>query len=186
MILSDAMQNPKLIIFNLDGTLVRPFTDELLPEVTAWFSVARWQMPKLAIATNQGSVAMWYHMRDTRPGQAHKYPSPAEAESRVWRVAARLGIERPLVYMSFAYRFQNTSQWIETPFECALDMRWSRNWRKPNPGMINQALRDLELLPNEGLMVGNHERDRLAAVAAGVPFQRCGEFFRQPQLAFAV
>lgn len=43
------------------------------------------------------------------------------------------------------------------------------NWRKPHPGMITAACKELSLDPNRSWMVGDKQRDLDAAIAAGVP-----------------
>ena len=43
------------------------------------------------------------------------------------------------------------------------------NWRKPHPGMITAACKELNLDPARSWMVGDKQRDLDAAIAAGVP-----------------
>jgi histidinol-phosphate phosphatase family protein len=55
--------------------------------------------------------------------------------------------------------------------------------RKPAPGAIQDALVRFQAQPQDCLFVGDQESDRLAAKAAGVPFQWAWEFFgREPPL----
>jgi len=49
--------------------------------------------------------------------------------------------------------------------------------RKPAPGMLEEALAFFRVGPREALFVGDRETDRLAAAAAGMPFEPAGEFF---------
>ncbi|MEZ6242759.1 MAG: HAD-IIIA family hydrolase [Phycisphaerales bacterium] len=46
-------------------------------------------------------------------------------------------------------------------------------WRKPNPGMIESACAELALDPARSWAVGDKRRDLDAAVAAGIPPDRC-------------
>ena len=48
---------------------------------------------------------------------------------------------------------------------------WRPEWHKPQPGMLLQALEDLNVAPSEALMVGDRIEDQEAARAAGVPFR---------------
>jgi D-glycero-D-manno-heptose 1,7-bisphosphate phosphatase len=41
--------------------------------------------------------------------------------------------------------------------------------RKPRPGLIHQALEELEIDPTRSAMVGDKDSDMLAALAAGIP-----------------
>ena len=174
--------NPKLIIFDLDGTLVRPFGSELLPGVAEWFTYWRnlpaWNRPLLALATNQGGVGYRLH-REELGGDVDvaKYPTKEQADARVFGVVDRLGLDPMLVYISYAYRFSH-GYWADTPIEFVRHPQWSPNWRKPNPGMLQQALADMGVLPAQALMVGDMDSDKDAANAAGVPFQTATQFFR--------
>lgn len=172
--------NPELIIFDLDGTLAKAFSDELLPGVAEWFAYWRkyptWT-PKVAIATNQGGVAYRLHKQEMGAQDADKFPTKAMVDNRVNGIADVLGIDRALVYISYAYQFSQ-GYWVDTPIQYVRDPRWAPNWRKPNPGMLQQALADTGLLPNKALMVGDQDSDREAAVAAGIPFQTAVQFFR--------
>jgi len=174
----------KLLIFDVDGTLTKPFRTELLPGITSWFASMRRELiepPILAIATNQGGVAYRHYLLETAPERAWKYADQPETERRINIIANNLDITH--IYISFAYRFPN-GQWVETPINAAGDPRWSRNWRKPNPGMLQQVLADVNLLPDEALMVGNEETDRKAAISAGIQFAFAHDFFSQ--LVFAI
>jgi D-glycero-D-manno-heptose 1,7-bisphosphate phosphatase len=41
-------------------------------------------------------------------------------------------------------------------------------WRKPNPGMVLEAIRRLDLDPSRSVFIGDSERDMQAAQAAGI------------------
>ena len=172
--------NPELIIFDLDGTLAKAFSDELLPGVAEWFAYWRkyptWA-PKVAIATNQGGVAYRLHKLEAGAEDADKFPTKAMVDNRVYGIAAELGIDPNLIHISYAYQFSQ-GYWVDTPIQYVRDPRWAPNWRKPNPGMLQQALRDTETEPGKALMIGDQDSDREAAVAAGIPFQTAVQFFR--------
>ena len=50
---------------------------------------------------------------------------------------------------------------------------WSREWCRPQPGQLLQALADHRCAPHHALMVSADERDEDAAQAAGVASIRC-------------
>ena len=170
------IQKAKLILFEVEGTLVKPFTLDLLPGVASWFRYHDLLPCKVGIATNQGGVAMRYYYLHTNQKKAAEYPTVEQVESRVYRLARSLDIPIPNVYMSFAYRFAD-GRWVETPIAAVDDIRWAHGWRKPQPGMLQQALQDNGLLPDEALVVGVSESDQKAAIAAGIPFVPAEEFF---------
>lgn len=172
--------NPKLIIFDLDGTLVRPFGSELLPGVAEYFGYLNklpdWNRPLVALATNQGGVAYRLH-REEAGQDASKYPTKDEADRRVFGVVERLKLDPMLVYISYAYKFSH-GYWADIPIQYVRDARWLPSWRKPNPGMLLQALADTGVAPNQALMVGDTDSDKEAAVNAGIPFKTAVQFFR--------
>ncbi|MBE2200439.1 MAG: HAD hydrolase-like protein [Anaerolinea sp.] len=163
-----------MAIFNLDGTLVRPLTYELLPGVQTWFGMRPTRLA-VAIATNQGGVAMRHHYAyDTL--RHSQYPTAEKAGQRVFQVARLLNIPPSLVFMSFAYKFSE-GIWVDTPRESLGNERWSRNWRKPNAGMLMAAIGRSHASPQQTVMIGNSDDDRLAAARAGVTFIPAKTFF---------
>jgi D-glycero-D-manno-heptose 1,7-bisphosphate phosphatase len=51
--------------------------------------------------------------------------------------------------------------------------------RKPNPGMLLQALADFDVSATEAFYVGDMDTDRQAAESAGMRFYWAMEFFRR-------
>lgn len=175
----------KLIIFDLDGTLVKPRTLALLPGVRGFFHLAIQNacaspgMPSLAIATNQGGVGFRCQLEAERHTfAAWFYPSESSGAARIRRVVSALGGDGQTlpVYASYAYRDQQ-GRWSPTPDGKDDDPRWRRDWRKPQPGMLLQAMRDCGANPTETLYVGDRDEDRGAARAAGCRFASANEFF---------
>lgn len=168
----------KLIIFDLDGTLVHPFTSDFEPGVLRWFKSKR-SHPKIAIATNQGGIGL-RHWREVVRAEGGDIGDPnangwtqVSVEERVNGIAQRLGATP---YMSFAYQSKK-GHWSPTPSSVEGDPRWLQAWRKPQPGMLLQAMSDAGVTPSQTLMVGNSEDDRGAAAAAGITYQTMDEFF---------
>lgn len=63
--------------------------------------------------------------------------------------------------------------WYACPFHpdtgVVPHLKVEHNWRKPHPGMILAACKELNLDPARSWMVGDKQRDLDAAIAAGVP-----------------
>ncbi len=172
-----------LVIFDVDGTLAKPYTLELLPQVREFFALVLQPgcagRPKVAIATNQGGVGMRYWMERNAFGSPEKYPTEDSIAGRLRELVSALGGDHNLlVYTSFRYR-SDRGAWSPAPPERAGDPRWSKAWRKPEPGMLLQAMQDARVEPEQTLFVGDSEDDRGAARAAGCAFMEAGEFFSQ-------
>jgi HAD superfamily hydrolase (TIGR01662 family) len=170
----------KLVIFDVDGTLAEKYVLDLLPGVRAFFHLVYQsgcpQAPRLAIATNQGGVGMrrWLEGRGRKAGQ---FPTATEIEQRMQGLLEGLGAPPDLpVYVS--YRYQNKEgAWAPVPAGQEENPRWQSSWRKPNPGMLQQAMQDAGAEPQETLFVGDRPEDREAAQRAGCAFQWAGDFF---------
>lgn len=52
----------------------------------------------------------------------------------------------------------------------AIPAEWTQDWRKPNPGMLNQAIMDAQVYSNDVLFIGDRDTDEKAAQAAGCDF----------------
>lgn len=163
----------ELIIFDLDGTLVERDTDVLLPGVRAWFDIHRADY-QFAIATNQGGVGLRYWLEQMGM-QANQYPNEMAARTHVLLAQMALRDVSFAVYIAFAYRSKKTQQWAPIPPGKEDDPEWSPGWRKPNPGMLLAAMAGHD--PVACLFVGDSDDDRLAAEAAGCPFQFADDFF---------
>ena len=61
---------------------------------------------------------------------------------------------------------------IEAMYYCPHDWDEGCECRKPKPGLLFQAQRDLHLDLSRTLFIGDDERDGQAAEAAGCPFER--------------
>lgn len=164
----------RLVIFDGDGTLVAPYSGELLPGVAGDLAVMRRAVrdcPAYAIATNQGGVGCRVGFGGF--GRPERYPTEAEAISRYRTVADRIGAA---LYMSFAYQSSNGG-WSMPPADTRYPEYWQPFWRKPSPGMLLAAMSNARVLPAETLMVGDRSEDQEAAAAAGCTFQLAHEFW---------
>jgi len=173
----------QLVIFDVDGTLVETYGLEPLPNVESFFRLVLNggcpQPPGLALATNQGGVGMRYWMERGRFGQPENFPTEDSVNERLGNLLTRLGAPEARVYTSFLYQTKN-GKWAPAPPGRQGDPRWSPEWRKPNPGMLLQAMADAGARPERTLFVGDREEDREAAAAAGCAFAWAAEFFAHP------
>ena len=175
-----------LIIFDLDGTLVKTHTPSLLPGVLDFFhqvlqhNEAAGSPPHLAIATNQGGVGFRYWIERDHFGIPLLYPTQKSVEKRLQSVVSALGgneITLP-VYVCYAY-VNRQGEWSPTPPGKETDPRWQPGWRKPRPGMLIQAMQDRGVSAAETLYVGDRDEDKGAARAAGCQFSDARDFFNR-------
>jgi len=182
-----------LLIFDLDDTLCRRYKTDFLSGRQAFFE----QLPEgvnLAIATNQGGVGLRRWLELGGFGEPERYPTQAEVEERLTQVAAKIESwagRQVAVYVCYRHQAQS-GNWSTLPPE-ALDEQkrtrpeWTKAWRKPEPGMVLQALDDAEVPPEDVLFVGdNEDSDKGAAEAGGVAYQDCEAVFQpfKPTVTF--
>jgi D-glycero-D-manno-heptose 1,7-bisphosphate phosphatase len=156
------MTPPRLYIFDVDGTLrwtVRPGArypesrDEwrLMPGVAETLRAITWGAggARLAVASNQSGVG----------------------EGRLTDALARELIEDVLRAALGEIPAGTIVALCTCPPEVACACR------KPEPGLLLQALRTSGVHPAEALFVGDLDIDRWAAERAGIPFRWAAEFF---------
>jgi HAD superfamily hydrolase (TIGR01662 family) len=172
-----------LIIFDVDGTLAETYTLNLLSNVQQFFQLIFQsgcpERPEVAIATNQGGVGMRHWMETGGFGKPEKFPTRESVEQRLKDLVAALGGDRSIpVYVSYRFRTKE-GKWTPVPQAGAEDPRWQKEWRKPSPGMLLQAMEDAGVGPQQTLFVGDSPDDEAAAKAAGCAFQWADRFFSQ-------
>jgi histidinol phosphatase-like enzyme len=178
----------ELFLLDVDGTIAEKYTRTLLPEVADYFQ-RFWASPagrrsKIALVTNQGGVGMRYQLEQRRQRNSSRYPTEAEVLARLNVLTQALSSAAPTpvaipFYVCFRF-LSHSGQWTPAPPERADDPRWSKDWRKPAPGMLLQAMQDAHTLPDQTLMVGDSTDDENAALAAGCPFTWAKDFFAAP------
>jgi HAD superfamily hydrolase (TIGR01662 family) len=178
------MAKIKLIVFDVDGTLAKKFTLDLLPGVRQFFELLFKggcpHAPKAAIATNQGGVGMRHWMEVGGFGKPKTFPTHQEIDERMQALVSKLGGESKMpVYASYRL-LTKQGKWTPVPVEEQDNPRWRREWRKPLPGMLLQAMKEAGTSPHETLFVGDREDDRGAAQAAGCAFEWAEDFFGKP------
>ena len=155
--------NYKLIIFDVDGTLVetksgatfRKTADDWqwLPGRLAKIAMLHLQGIKLAIASNQGGVAFGYL-------------DPLEIRHELMVMAN----EGHISYVEMCFSHPEASR---------PGYRDESPRRKPGPGMLNEIIDASGEAKQDTLMVGDRPEDEQAAQAAGVAFMWANEFFKQ-------
>lgn len=174
----------KLIIFDVDGTLAETYTLSLLPGVKDFFTLSTspdcGRPLRLAIATNQGGVSMRYWMERQGFGRPETYPTQEDVESRLRELLKALNAgEETAVYVAYGYQ-NRKGQWAPVPAEFRDVPTYSQSWRKPNPGMLLQAMQDAGARPDETVYIGDRPEDQAAALAAGIRFEWAEDFFNRP------
>jgi HAD superfamily hydrolase (TIGR01662 family) len=171
----------ELVIFDVDGTLAEMHALELLPGVREFFALVFEQgcsgKPQVAIATNQGGVGMRYWAKSRRKPKYEKYPTAEQIEERMEALLKSLGADGQVpVYVSYRYRTKE-GYWTPVGEQQQDQPRWQKDWRKPLPGMLVQAMQDAGVPPEQTLFVGDRIDDQGAAEAAGVSFEWAQDFF---------
>lgn len=173
---------PKLILMDLDGTISEYKTGKLLPNVKNTIDA----LPagtQLGICSNQGGAGLRYWMESEGWGNWNAYPTEQDVRVLVKKVLEELNIIIP-VYFCFAYQSKKSGKWNPEPMEEETqDMNcWRRDWRKPEAGMLLQAMQDAGVSAEETLFVGDWGEDQLAAAKAECSFQWDYEFFKRERV----
>jgi histidinol-phosphate phosphatase family protein len=156
------LKRPRLLMLDRDGTLNaslgsrppnRPDEVELLPNVGAklrWYAAQGW---RLVVITNQGGVAYGYR-----------------TETQVHRIHRAVMDALPVGFdASYLCPHHPNGSVPRYAVSCPN--------RKPAPGAILDAMDRFQVKAVDSLFVGDRDSDRLAAVAAGVPFRWAEDFF---------
>ena len=179
----------ELLCLDVDGTVVEDNTSSaLIPSVVSFLSQIDTSRTKIALVTNQGAVGLRHWMEVAKFGEPEKFPTRQEVETRLEKIRSEIQsiTKAPTVKLFAAYRYQSkgtNGRWCPVPFGEKEDPKWSQDWRKPNPGMIREAVKWAKISPLTGLkkvlMVGDMDADEGAAKAAGVRFAKAPDFFKQ-------
>ena len=162
-----------LAIFDVDGTLCDRDSCLLYPAMVHHLEEIGKFPIKLAIATNQGGVGLRYWMESENFGEPNRFPTEDIVAHRITTVAntvAEITDKLCAVYISYAYLSKTSGKWGPTPPGKELDDRWSKEWRKPAPGMLRRAMKDAAVFPQRTLFFGDSKEDEQAAQAAGCHF----------------
>lgn len=175
------LDNIRLLLFDVDGTIAARDEATLLPAAAEFFRILAQQrasgleIPQVALVTNQGGPAVRHWMEDGGFGEPAKYPTLEQVKTRLDGLVAQIPLDVRL-YAAYAYQ-SSKGNWAPVPMRHAGDPAWSRSWRKPNPGMIYQALDDSHVDGRAAMMIGDADTDEQAAVAAGIQFMYVSAFW---------
>ncbi len=159
----------KLLCLDVDGTLGKPKSGgdfrqtaddwDFFPGVVERCQGLVAEGVKIVLASNQGGVCFpWSQFTE------------AEITAQLEETARIVGAIAALVCCSI-------------PNTKALPQYYNPNdpRRKPNPGMILEAMELAEVSPEETCMVGDRPEDEAAAKASGVAFQWASKFFGETE-----
>jgi D-glycero-D-manno-heptose 1,7-bisphosphate phosphatase len=102
---------------------------------------------RLAILTNQSGVARGYYT-----AKDHEHVT-----EHMLKELAKRGVMIDLVLACFEHKEGTVERYARDSF-----------WRKPNPGMVIDAIQRLQLDPSRSAFLGDHMRDMEAAWAGGI------------------
>ncbi len=164
----------KLIIFDIDGTLteIKPEILARKPRMVSPDNLGEQQprpgvVEKLAELKESGvSIAL----ATNRGGVAWGFTTLEETEALAREAAELCGIPDVQIYIC---PFHAKARGPKAVAEYAID----HECRKPNPGMLLEAMKDTNVTPDETVFVGDFETDEQAAENAGVRFCWAEEFF---------
>lgn len=167
------LEKKKVIGLDVDKTIAGFNSDELYPAFEYWLR-EEWKGQTLFLITNQGGPAC----HDANWGE--QYPTLESVTARLQKLQKAISTTQPkitTVYLHVCWGFKTKKgEWIfpkgiETE---GLDWDW---WRKPGPGMIEQALLVTGVDKKDFVYIGdyhdlekNKADDLEAAMAAGVDF----------------
>ncbi len=142
------------------GDLLKPEYSILIPGVIEALTALKDAGYRLVIITNQGGVA-----------RAGGTMSDVDACNDRMRNLIHQTQHQDDTLSVFDDQLIDT--WYSCPFHpetgVLTHLSVEHDWRKPHPGMITSACKELNLDPERSWMVGDKQRDLDAAISAGVP-----------------
>lgn len=151
----------KLIIFDVDGTLVETASGETFRQGAAdW----KWLPGRLERLTELDQSGVKMALASNQGGVAFGLLDPQEIRAELGRTAQEARI--PYVAMCFSH-----------PKAKIAEYREDSPRRKPGPGMLIEIMASSGEGTGDTLMVGDRPEDEQAATAAGVSFMWAKDFF---------
>ena len=172
----------KLLLLDVDGTIVKDYHSvDLLPTVIPTLNAVK--PSYIALVSNQGGVGLrLFRMKNGPPTNDYPLQLPTEADVKHRLLIIGRELQRKyLCPLLINYALYHPVQ--DESLDCPRQREWSRNWRKPNPGMLLSAItyfrytHDSTIELSQCLMVGDRPEDEQAAAAADVAFQWAKDFF---------
>lgn len=167
--------NYKLAIFDIDGTLteIKPELREKHPRLVTPNNLGEQQpiegVPEKLAALQQYGVRI--ALATNRGGVAFGYTTLEEAQILAQEAAELCGIPDVPVYLC-PYHAKARGRRAVPEFAREDDCR------KPNPGMLLQAMEEAGTAPEDTIFVGDRESDQGAAENAGVRFYWAEDYFK--------
>jgi len=166
--------NYRLAVFDIDGTLteIKPAVRALQPRLVTPNRLGEQQpiagvIEKLAAIKARGiEIAL----ATNRGGVAFGYTTLEEAKALAQEAADLCGIPDTRIYVC-PYHAKARGK------RAVMEFAREAECRKPNAGMLLQALADHTVLPGQAFFVGDMETDRQAAENAGMDFFWAADFF---------
>ena len=164
----------RLAIFDIDGTLteIKPAVRERQPRLVTPNHPGE-QQPIAGVIEKLAEIranGMALALATNRGGVAFGYTTLEEAKTLAQEAADLCGISDARIYVC-AYHARARGKRAVEEFARESDCR------KPNPGMLLQALAEHALKPEQAFFVGDMETDRQAAENAEIDFFWASEFF---------
>ena len=114
-------------------------------------------------------------------GEPNKYPNREAVETRLEHICMNVrDIFKGSVSLYSCYSYETKAgKASPRPKGTEADPRWDPANRKPKPGMLLTAMKDLQVSPSETIFIGDMITDEEAAKSAGVSFQYAVDFFQR-------
>ncbi len=168
----------RLYLLDIDGTIADRDSVVIYPEAMDFFTHT---FTDVVFVTNQGGPAC----HDAGWDYSNKFPSLEKVEKRLITILENVPAKSCRLYACYAYKIKSGSVIVpKLAPNPALNI-WAsvrESWRKPNPGMLLQAMKDYQVRPIDCLMIGDRDEDRQAAEAANMPFMWAGQFFDREEV----
>lgn len=176
----------KIIILDIDGTIVKPWSAELLHGRKRKLEQLRAEGKRLFMASNQGGPAFhaWHAIKNS--GRKREYPALTNVVETMESIRTQIGAEKCYIALhpgqdDIANDLMEKMQIDPTHPISFMGGRVMAShlleWRKPRAGMIEQIMNETKVALHEAIYVGNQTTDFDAARAAGIGYADTDEFF---------
>ena len=180
------IENIEYFIFDIDGTIVQPWTTNMLRNRRAQLQRLKSQGKKIYLASNQGGPAYhaWhYYKKDNRH---EEYPPLIKTISMMREITRMAEAERCYIALhpgadevaqEVLNRITTKTDQIQYWIGDTIRSSWRPSWRKPAPGMIIAIMEEERGDREKYIYIGDETRDLLTAENAGIRFMDSDEFF---------
>lgn len=183
------LEKYKLIVFDVDGTLVEDYnSDTLLPNVVGGLTILNNLRldARIGFASNQGGVGFRMVAENAGWEGFEKYPTAEYAQNRLVGIQNKVQILSDYECLLPVFCFQWCSKdgrWVDVPENASELSIWGENawlpfWRKPNYGMLEENASLAKVEPEEVLFVGNGDEDLRTALNFGCSHCYPTDFWR--------